>query len=159
MTPAEVVEEVKKSKLVGRGGAGFPTGLKWELVSKDPNRPKYIIANAEEGEPGTFKDRPILERIPHRLLEGMIIAAYAVGADEGIIVCRGEFMEPARILREAIAEAEEGGLLGEGSWGRTLTSTSGSTAPPGPTSAVRRLLSSRPWRASRACRGSVPPSR
>jgi NADH-quinone oxidoreductase subunit F len=118
MTPAEVVEEVKKSRLVGRGGAGFPTGLKWELVSKDPNRPKYIVANAEEGEPGTFKDRPILERVPHRLLEGMIIAAYAVGADEGIIVCRGEFMEPARILREAIAEAEEGGLLGDGIMGK-----------------------------------------
>jgi NADH-quinone oxidoreductase subunit F len=118
MTPAEVVEEVKKSRLVGRGGAGFPTGLKWELVSKDPNRPKYIVANAEEGEPGTFKDRPILERIPHRLLEGMIIAAYAVGADEGVVVCRGEFMEPARILREAIAEAEEAGILGEKVMGR-----------------------------------------
>jgi NADH-quinone oxidoreductase subunit F len=113
MTPAEVVETVKKSKLVGRGGAGFPTGLKWELVSKDANTPRYIIANAEEGEPGTFKDRPILEKVPHRLIEGMAIAAYAVGAEEGVIVCRGEFMEPATILREAVAEAEKAGLLGE----------------------------------------------
>ena len=85
MSPAEVVEEVKKAKLVGRGGAGFPTGLKWELVSKDATTPKYIVANAEEGEPGTFKDRPILEQIPHRLIEGMAIAAYAVGAEEGVI--------------------------------------------------------------------------
>ncbi len=121
MTPADVVEEIKKSRLVGRGGAGFPTGLKWELVSKDPNQPKYIVANAEEGEPGTFKDRPILEQIPHRLLEGMAIAAYAVGAEEGVIVCRGEFMEPARILREAIAEAEEAGVLGEKVLGRDFT--------------------------------------
>ena len=118
MTPAEVVDVVKASKLVGRGGAGFPTGLKWELVSKDPNTPRYIVANAEEGEPGTFKDRPILEQIPHRLIEGMAIAAYAVGAEEGVIVCRGEFMEPARILREAVAEAEEAGMLGEGIMGK-----------------------------------------
>jgi NADH-quinone oxidoreductase subunit F len=121
MTPAEVVEEVKKAKLVGRGGAGFPTGLKWELVSKDTATPKYIVANAEEGEPGTFKDRPILEQIPHRLIEGMAIAAYAVGAEEGVIVCRGEFMEPARILREAVAEAEEAGLLGEKIMGKDFT--------------------------------------
>jgi NADH-quinone oxidoreductase subunit F len=121
MSPAAVVEEVKKAKLVGRGGAGFPTGLKWELVSKDPATPRYIIANAEEGEPGTFKDRPILEQIPHRLIEGMAIAAYAVGAEEGVIVCRGEFMEPARILREAVAEAEEAGLLGERIMGKDFT--------------------------------------
>jgi NADH-quinone oxidoreductase subunit F len=121
MSPAEVVEEVKKAKLVGRGGAGFPTGLKWELVSKDPATPKYIVANAEEGEPGTFKDRPILEQIPHRLIEGMAIAAYAVGAEEGVIVCRGEFMEPARILREAVVEAENAGLLGEKIMGKDFT--------------------------------------
>lgn len=121
MTPAEVVDEIKKAKLVGRGGAGFPTGLKWELVGKDPNTPRYIVANAEEGEPGTFKDRPILEQIPHRLLEGMAIAAYAVGAEEGVIVCRGEFMEPARILKEAVAEAEAAGLLGERILGRDFT--------------------------------------
>lgn len=121
MSPSGVVEEVKKAKLVGRGGAGFPTGLKWELVSKDTTGPKYIVANAEEGEPGTFKDRPILERIPHRLLEGMAIAAYAVGAEEGIVVCRGEFMEPAGIVQEAIAEAEDAGLLGERIMDRDFT--------------------------------------
>ena len=113
MTPPEVVEMVKASRLVGRGGAGFPTGLKWELVAREPLTPKYLVANAEEGEPGTFKDLPILTRIPHRLIEGMLIGAFAVGATEGVIVCRGEFMEPQRILREAIAEAEAAGLLGE----------------------------------------------
>jgi len=82
MTPAEVVEEVKKAKLVGRGGAGFPTGLKWELVSKDPTSPKYIVANAEEGEPGSFKDRIMLERGPHQILEGILIAAWATGAEK-----------------------------------------------------------------------------
>jgi NADH-quinone oxidoreductase subunit F len=87
--------------------------LKWELVARESGRPKYIVANAEEGEPGTFKDLPILTRIPHRLIEGMLIGAYAVGAAEGVIVCRGEFMEPQRILRAAIAEAEAAGLLGE----------------------------------------------
>jgi NADH-quinone oxidoreductase subunit F len=112
MTPAEVVEAVKAARLVGRGGAGFPTGLKWELVAREPLTPKFVVANAEEGEPGTFKDLPILTRIPHRLIEGMLIGAYAVGATEGVIVCRGEFMEPQRILREAIAEAEAAGLLG-----------------------------------------------
>ena len=113
MTPAEVVEVVKAARLVGRGGAGFPTGLKWELVAREPLTPKYLVANAEEGEPGTFKDLPILTRIPHRLIEGMLIGAFAVGAKEGVIVCRGEFMEPQRILRAAIAEAEAAGLLGE----------------------------------------------
>jgi NADH-quinone oxidoreductase subunit F len=112
MTPAEVVETVKASRLVGRGGAGFPTGLKWELVAREPLTPKFVVANAEEGEPGTFKDLPILTRIPHRLIEGMLIGAWAVGAEEGVIVCRGEFMEPQRILREAIAEAEAAGYLG-----------------------------------------------
>ena len=73
MTPAEVVETVKASRLVGRGGAGFPTGLKWELVAREPLTPKFVVANAEEGEPGTFKDLPILTRIPHRLIEGMLI--------------------------------------------------------------------------------------
>jgi NADH-quinone oxidoreductase subunit F len=121
MTPAEVVNVVKESRLVGRGGAGFPTGLKWELVAREPARPKFIVANAEEGEPGTFKDLPILTRIPHRLLEGMILGAYAVGAEEGIIVCRGEFMEPQRILREAIAEAEAAGLLGNNILGKDFS--------------------------------------
>lgn len=113
MTPAEVVEIVKASRLVGRGGAGFSTGMKWEMVAREALTPKYVVANAEEGEPGTFKDLPIMTRIPHRLIEGILIGAYAVGATEGVIVCRGEFMDPQRILREAIAEAEAAGLLGK----------------------------------------------
>ncbi len=159
MTPAAVVETVKKSKLVGRGGAGFPTGLKWELVSKDANTPKYIVANAEEGEPGTFKDRPILEKIPHRLIEGMAIAAYAVGAEEGIIVCRGEFMEPASILREAVAEAEKAGLLGEKIMGKDFNfrvwvyRTAGAYICGEETSLLEAL------EGSPACRGSARPSR
>jgi NADH-quinone oxidoreductase subunit F len=121
MTPVEVVELVKKSRLCGRGGAGFPTGLKWDLVAKDPDPVKYVVANAEEGEPGTFKDRPILEKIPHRLIESMIIAGYAVGAGEGVIVCRGEFVEAIEILQEAIQEAEAAGLLGEPLWGTSFS--------------------------------------
>jgi len=121
MTPAEVIEAVKASRLVGRGGAGFPTGLKWEFVSKEAAQPKFLVANAEEGEPGTFKDLPILMRIPHRLIEGMLLGAYAVGAEEGVIVCRGEFMEPQRILRAAIAEAEAAGLLGPKVFGKDFS--------------------------------------
>jgi NADH:ubiquinone oxidoreductase subunit F (NADH-binding) len=107
MTPAEVTETVKASRLVGRGGAGFPTGLKWELVAREPLTPKFVVANADEGEPGTFKDLPILTRIPHRLIEGMLIGAYAVGAEEGVIVCRGEFMNRSHPAA-AIAEARRG---------------------------------------------------
>ena len=112
MTPAQVVEAVKTSSLRGRGGAGFPAALKWGFVPKDSGKPVYLVCNADEGEPGTFKDRQIMEFDPHLLLEGMAIAAYAIGAKTGFIYIRGEFSWIARILEEAIAEARAAGKLG-----------------------------------------------
>ena len=112
MTPEAVAETVKTSNLRGRGGAGFPTGLKWNFVPKDTKKPVYLICNADEGEPGTFKDRQIMEFDPHLLIEGMAIAGYAIGAKVGIIYIRGEFSWIARILENAIAEARAEGKLG-----------------------------------------------
>lgn len=111
--PDQVIQIVKDSNLRGRGGAGFPTGLKWGFVPKDPTVPKYLCCNADEGEPGTFKDRQIIEKDPHQLLEGMAIAAYAIGANRAFIYIRGEFAFGARRLEAAIAEAYEKGFLGK----------------------------------------------
>jgi NADH-quinone oxidoreductase subunit F len=111
MRPRDVIDEVKRSGLRGRGGAGFPTGVKWGFAAMDPNTPRYIIANADEGEPGTFKDRLILEGDPHLLIEGMIITAYAVGAERGFIYLRGEYAA-ADVLKAAIAQAYAKGFLG-----------------------------------------------
>lgn len=112
MAPDKVIDEVKQSSIRGRGGAGFPTGLKWSFIPKVVGRPKYVCCNADEGEPGTFKDRVIIEKDPHLLLEGMIIAAYAIGAATGYIYIRGEFAFGAARLEAAIAEAYKGGYLG-----------------------------------------------
>lgn len=109
----KVIEFVKDSGLRGRGGAGFPTGLKWEFTYKVDNKEKYVICNADEGEPGTFKDRLIMEGDPHSVIEGMAIAAYAVGANKGYIYIRGEYFESISNLKNAIAQAYEAGLLGE----------------------------------------------
>lgn len=113
MTPEEVVEEVKKSGLRGRGGAGFPTGLKWSFLAKPEGKPRYLVCNADESEPGTFKDRVLMEKIPHALIEGMITSSYALGARTSYIYIRGELMFVLRILEKAIAEAYAAGLLGE----------------------------------------------
>jgi NADH-quinone oxidoreductase subunit F len=113
MTQAEVVDTVKNSGLRGRGGAGFPTGLKWSFTMPNPNTPKYIVCNADEGEPGTIKDRYIMEGDPHRVLEGMAIAGYAVGATYGYIYVRGEYYLSMYRLNKAIADAEAKGLLGD----------------------------------------------
>ncbi len=113
MDPADIREEVKKSGLRGRGGAGFPTGVKWNFVPFDSPKPKYLICNADESEPGTFKDREIIRTDPHMLLEGIIIAAYAIEASTAYIYIRGEFFEEARILEKAIAEAHKVGYLGK----------------------------------------------
>jgi len=117
MTPAQVIAEITSSGLRGRGGAGFPTGIKWGLVAKVPSSLKYVVCNADESEPGTFKDRLILEGDPHTILEAMVIAAYAVGAREGYIYVRGEYNLAQQRLRRAIQQAEELGFLGENIFG------------------------------------------
>jgi NADH-quinone oxidoreductase subunit F len=115
ITPAEVTKTVTDSGLRGRGGAGFTTGKKWSFVpmGDDAPRPKYLIANADEMEPGTFKDRFLMEGDPHQLVEGMIIAAYAIQAEVAYVFVRGEYIVPARRMQQAIAEAEAKGYLGE----------------------------------------------
>ncbi|MDK2784341.1 MAG: NADH-quinone oxidoreductase subunit [Bacillota bacterium] len=113
MTPEEVIAEVKKSGLRGRGGAGFPTGLKWEFCRKAPGEPKYVVCNGDEGDPGAFMDRSVMEGDPHRVLEGMIIGAYAIGASEGYIYVRAEYPLAVKRLRIATKQAEELGLLGD----------------------------------------------
>lgn len=113
MTPAEIVEEIKKSGLRGRGGAGFPTGVKWEFAAKSKGDKKYIICNADEGDPGAFMDRSILESDPHSVLEGMMIGARAIGSDEGYIYCRAEYPLALSRLGIAIDACREYGLLGE----------------------------------------------
>jgi bidirectional [NiFe] hydrogenase diaphorase subunit len=114
MRPAQVVEEVTKSGLRGRGGAGFPTGLKWGTVAKSPGAKKYIICNGDEGDPGAFMDRSVLESDPHIVLEGMAIAAYAVGADQGFLYVRAEYPLAISRLQTAIKQAKQLGLLGAG---------------------------------------------
>ncbi len=113
MTPDEVVDEVKKSGLRGRGGAGFPTGLKWSFLAKPEGVPRYLVCNADESEPGTFKDRYLMEKIPHLLVEGMITSSFALGANTSYIYIRGEFMYILHILEKAIAEAYANGFLGK----------------------------------------------
>ena len=113
MTPDQIVEEVKASGLRGRGGAGFPTGMKWGFIAKPAGVPRYVVCNADESEPGTFKDRYLMERIPHLLIEGMIASSFALGARTSFIYIRGEYFYVARILEQAIAEAYEAGLLGK----------------------------------------------
>ncbi|MBI3397920.1 MAG: NADH-quinone oxidoreductase subunit F, partial [Deltaproteobacteria bacterium] len=108
-----LIQMVKDSGLRGRGGAGFSTGLKWSFITKDPTIPKYLCCNADEGEPGTFKDRAIIEKDPHELIEGMIIACYAIGAAAGYVYIRGEFDFGAKRLEQAISEAEQKGYLGK----------------------------------------------
>src|SRR5215210_4542450 len=112
MKPQEIVDEVKKSGLRGRGGAGFPCGVKWGFIKPDEKKPTYLICNADESEPGTFKDRYIIHQDPHQLIEGMIISCYAVGAHLAYLYIRGEFPEGAQILEKALAEARSKGFLG-----------------------------------------------
>ena len=113
MSPEDVVEEVKKSGLRGRGGAGFPTGMKWSFLAKPEGIPRYLVCNADESEPGTFKDRYLMEKIPHLLIEGMILSSFALGANQSYIYIRGEFMYVLNILEKAIAEAYAKGYLGK----------------------------------------------
>jgi NADH-quinone oxidoreductase subunit F len=113
MNPEAIIDEVKKSSLRGRGGAGFPTGMKWSFVPKDSKKPKYVICNADESEPGTCKDRPLMEMDPHQLIEGMVIAGRAIGSHQGFIYIRGEYRYVLDIVQEAITEAYSRGYLGK----------------------------------------------
>lgn len=113
ISPGEITEMVKQSGLRGRGGAGFYTGMKWGFVPKDPALPKYLVCNCDESEPGTFKDRLLIEKDPHQLIEGMILSAYAIGAKLAIIYCRGEYFEGIKKLRQAVGQAKQAGYLGQ----------------------------------------------
>ncbi len=113
MTPDEVVEEVKKSGIRGRGGAGFPMGMKWSFLAKPEGIPRYLVCNADESEPGTFKDHYLMKNLPHLLIEGMIISSFALGANKSFIYVRGELMYVIRILEKAIEEAKAAGFLGK----------------------------------------------
>lgn len=117
MTPEAIVEELKASGLRGRGGAGFPTGLKWSFMPKGDGKPHYLVCNADESEPGTFKDREIMRWTPHGLIEGCAIAAHAIGAETCYIYIRGEFTEPLRIVQAAVEDAYANGALGANVFG------------------------------------------
>ena len=121
MTPGEVIDEITKSGLRGRGGGGFPTGLKWKFTHDAPGEKKYVICNADEGDPGAFMDRSVLEGDPNTVLEGMIIAGYAIGADEGYIYCRAEYPKAIARLRQAIAQAKKRGFLGYNLFGTSFS--------------------------------------
>lgn len=117
IAPTQLTEMVKQSGLRGRGGAGFPTGMKWGFIPNNPNLPKYLVCNCDESEPGTFKDRLLIEKDPHQLIEGMILASYAIGANLAFIYCRGEFFEGNKKLRTAVSQAKQKGFLGKNIFG------------------------------------------
>ncbi|HEU4699573.1 MAG TPA: NADH-quinone oxidoreductase subunit F, partial [Gemmatimonadales bacterium] len=117
MSRDEVVETIKASGLRGRGGAGFPTGMKWSLMPKPDGRARFLVCNADESEPGTFKDREIMRWTPHALIEGCAIAAYAIQAETVYIYIRGEYTEPLRIMQQAVDEAYASGALGANAFG------------------------------------------
>jgi NADH-quinone oxidoreductase subunit F len=112
MPPEAVITEVKTAGLVGRGGAAFPTGIKWEGAARAAGAPKYVVCNADESEPGTFKDRVLMEEAPYGAIEGMILAAYAIGAEHGYFYIRGEYPQAAKVVRDALAQARAAGYLG-----------------------------------------------
>jgi NADH-quinone oxidoreductase subunit F len=117
MQPAQVIEEVKKSNLRGLGGAGFPTGMKWSFIPQANPNPKYLVINGDEGEPGTFKDKYIFELDPHALLEGIIIACYAIGSHKAYVYIRGEYVKSIARVQAAIDEAYARNYLGKGIMG------------------------------------------
>ena len=121
LTPDQVIEEVKKASLRGRGGAGFPTGMKWSFIPKNSEKPKYLVCNADESEPGTCKDRQIMRYTPHLLIEGLVIGSYAIGCKHAYIYIRGEYTREAILLDEAIEEAYAKGYLGEKIFGSNFS--------------------------------------
>jgi NADH-quinone oxidoreductase subunit F len=120
LQPKDIIEEVKKAGLRGRGGAGFPAAMKWSFAVANKKFPKYLICNADEGEPGTFKDRPILEKNPHLLIEGMVISGYGLGAEYGYIYLRGEYPHARDVLNRAIAQAYKENYLGDNILGKNI---------------------------------------
>ena len=121
MAPADIVNEVKESGLRGRGGAGFPTGVKWSFMKPGDGKPHYLCCNADESEPGTFKDREIMRWTPHALIEGCAIGAHAIGAETAFIYIRGEFTEPIRVMEKALEEARAAGVIGPNAMGSGKT--------------------------------------
>src|ERR1700730_174283 len=111
MEPAAITEEVKKANLRGLGGAAFPTGVKWGFIPKGSTAPKYLVINADEGEPGTFKDRYLMERDPHAMIEGMVIAGRAIDSHLAFVYIRGEYVKPWQIVSGAVKDGSEAGLL------------------------------------------------
>ena len=156
MTPEQIIEEVKASNLRGRGGAGFPPGMKWSFVPRTSPKPKYIVVNADESEPGTCKDRLLMENDPHQLIEGMLIAGLAVDAHAGYIYIRGEYRYLIDILDRAIDEARARGYLGKNILGQRLRlRRSTRTRARAPTSAARNRRCSNRSKASAASRASA----
>jgi len=153
MTPEQVIQTIADSGLRGRGGAGFPTGQKWKFGRGAPGTEKYVVCNADEGDPGAFMDRSVLEGDPHTVLEGMMIAAYAIGASHGYIYCRAEYPLAVKRLKRAILLLREKGYLGQNIFGSAMPSTSSSRRGPAPSSAERRRPSSPRSRASAGHRG------
>ena len=152
MTPDQIIDEVKASNLRGRGGAGFPTGMKWSFVPRTSPKPKYIVVNADESEPGTCKDRVLMENDPHQLIEGMLIAGLAVDSHAGYIYIRGEYRYLIEIMEKAIAEAYARGWLGKNIQGTGSISTCTRTPARAPTSAARNPRCWNRSKASGACR-------
>ena len=154
MAPDDVIAVVKDSGLRGRGGAGFPTGMKWGFIPQGDGKPQYLVVNADESEPGTCKDIPLMMATPHTLVEGVIISSYAIRANHAFIYVRGEVLHVVRRLQRAVA----GGLRSPATSARTstapaTTSTSSCTPAPAPTSAARRPRCSTRSRAAAASRG------
>jgi [NiFe] hydrogenase diaphorase moiety large subunit len=142
MSPGDVIDEIKKSNLRGRGGAGFPTGMKWESTRKSPGDRKFVICNADEGEPGTFKDRVILTELPRMLFEGMAVAGYAIGAEEGIVYLRAEYAYLRDYLENVLADLRKNALLGKNIAGKSgFNFDIRIMLGAGPISAVRNRLS------------------
>ena len=159
MEPGEVIAEVKSSGLRGRGGAGFPAGLKWGFIP-ETDKPKYLVCNADESEPGTFKDRVLMENDPHQLIEGCAICCYAVGASTCYIYIRGEYVRARRRSSSGrSATPTRAAFSATACWAPASSSTCGSTAAPAPTSAARRPACSSRSKASAASRGSSRRSR
>ena len=145
-SPDGLIQLVKDSNLKGRGGAGFPTGVKWGFVPKDSDKPKYLCCNADESEPGTFKDRVIMEKDPHQMIEGMAISAYAIGVTKAYIYIRGEYALSIERTEAALGEAYRKGYLGERILGTDFSLEMLCIAGRAPTSAARRRRCSNPSR-------------